>query len=39
MICVICGKYVDRHNLKDAQACLKLCSERENESKGLSKRS
>lgn len=26
MICVICGKYVARHNLKDAQYCLKLAS-------------
>ena len=28
MKCVNCGKYVERHNLKDAQICLELCSQK-----------
>ncbi len=31
MKCVNCGKYVDRHNLKDSKNCLKLSSEKLNE--------
>jgi len=26
MKCANCGKYVDRHNLKDSKNCLNLCS-------------
>ena len=31
MKCANCGKYVDRHNLKDSKNCLKLSSEKLNE--------